>query len=121
MVKRSPVVLFVTVVVLLAAGNRRAEADAVEGYCCLCGACPAAACLLVDVPPMTTGIANVGKACPDLCPTGCNRSILLDGACALHTAAECPKTDPAPVLSLSVLVLCIAVLGSYGVRRLRRA
>jgi hypothetical protein len=37
MVKRSPFVLLVAVVALLAAGSRMVRADAVEGYCCLCG------------------------------------------------------------------------------------
>lgn len=130
MLKRSPFMLLVGVAVFLAAGVAHygtAQANPAEEYCCLCGGCPAALCaqgapcVLVDVPPMTSGGANVGKTCPTFCPTGCNRSVLLEGACVLHTAAECPLTDPAPVLSLSALVLCIVALCAYGVRQVRRS
>jgi hypothetical protein len=116
-VKRIPFVLLgVALVVLLAVRPGKVQAQ-LESYCCLCGGCPEAACVLVPLIP--GGVANVGKACPTFCPTNCERSVIVEGSCDLHTAAECPQQAPAPALSWWALVICAAALGAYGLRRVR--
>ncbi len=114
--------LGLAIVLLLSAGASR-SVRAQEAYCCLCASCgPTGACVRVDVGMMSGGLANVGKPCPQFCPTDClGRSVLEEGICADQTDTECPRTDPAPTLSLSALAFCVAALGLYGVRRVRRS
>ena len=120
--KRSLLALLIGLVVLLAAGSTRwgvAQADGADAYCCLCADCAGAGCVLVPV--LAPGFANPEHTCPTLCPMDCRGSLLVEGACSEHTAAECPVTERAPALSPWVGALCVAALGAYGVRRVRRS
>ncbi len=119
---KSPLVMLVIAVTLLLARSGNAQPPPpVDAYCCLCADCAGAGCVLVDVVEKTIGLSNVGEPCPGFCPMDCHGSVLVDGACAEHTTAECPVTERAPVLSPWAAALCIAALGAYGLRRVWRS
>ena len=120
---RLQLVFMVAVVALLATGTARPgnvqATPPVEAYCCLCADCLSGGCVLVDV--MANGYGNPEHTCPTFCPEDCHGSLQVEGACAEHTAAECPVTERAPALSPWAVALCVAALGAYGMRRVRRS
>ena len=122
MAKPLSFVALLSVAVLLGASaalpSRALPSSPDEPYCCLCADCAGAGCVLVDVMALT---ADAGHACTASCPMDCHGSVLVEGACAEHTAAECPVTERAPALSPWAVALCVAALGVYGVRRVRRS
>ena len=120
MAKRSLLVVLAFVAALLfVGGTRRCNAQPADEYCCLCADCADGGCVLVPV--TAPGFENAQHTCPTFCPADCHGSLLVEGACSEHTAAECPVTERAPALSPWALALCIAALGIYGVRRARRS
>lgn len=122
MAKRLSLLVLVAVVILVSAGHTRsgmAQADGADAYCCLCADCAGTGCVLVPV--LAPGFVNAEHTCPTFCPMDCHGSLLVEGACSEHTAAECPVTERAPTLSPGAVALCVAALGLYGVRRVRRS
>ncbi len=123
MAKRPLLVALIFVAVLLIVGAARPTkaqpSVPADAYCCLCADCAGAGCVLVPV--LAPGFANPEHTCPTFCPMDCHGSLLVEGACSEHTAAECPVTERAPIFSPWAAALCLASLGGYGMRRLRRS